>query len=177
MLSKPFQHLFLIPCLLLLLGCTIRPVTAENRTDAAPVLTSTSFISHDGTELPLIIWQPEDETKFIFVALHGFNDYANFIKRGAQYFTRHNIAVYAYDQRGFGNGPVRGRWGGVEAMAEDLATLIRLIYDRGPSAKRGRGHPGSAGGMGAFHPAFLPELCPLGRRPYHALDRADRRFP
>jgi alpha-beta hydrolase superfamily lysophospholipase len=133
MLSKPFQHLFLIPCLLLLLGCTIRPVTAENRTDAAPVLTSTSFISHDGTELPLIIWQPEDETKFIFVALHGFNDYANFIKRGAQYFTRHNIAVYAYDQRGFGNGPVRGRWGGVEAMAEDLATLIRLIADKHPS--------------------------------------------
>ena len=132
MRPKPPQYLFLLLCLFLLFGCTFRPVTAENRTDAAPVLTATSFISHDGTELPLKIWRPEDGTKFIFIGLHGFNDYANFIERGAQYFTNHNITVYAYDQRGFGNGPVRGRWGGVESMAEDLATLVRLIADKHP---------------------------------------------
>ncbi len=131
--SKPFQYLLLLFCLFLLLGCTIRPVTAENRSDSAPVLTDTSFISFDGTELPLKVWQPPNETRFIFIALHGFNDYANFIKRGANFFTRHNILVYAYDQRGFGNAKVRGRWGGTEQMAGDLATLVRLVAQKHPS--------------------------------------------
>ena len=131
--SKPFQYLLLLFCLFLLLGCTIRPVTAENRSDSAPVLTDTSFISFDGTELPLKVWQPPNETRFIFIALHGFNDYANFIKRGANFFTMHNILVYAYDQRGFGNAKVRGRWGGTEQMAGDLATLVRLVAQKHPS--------------------------------------------
>jgi alpha-beta hydrolase superfamily lysophospholipase len=115
-----------------MLGCTIRPVTAENRSDSAPVLKDTSFISFDGTELPLHIWQPEDQIKFIFIALHGFNDYANFIKQPAVFFTKRNILVYAYDQRGFGKAPVLGRWGGTEQMADDLATLIILVTQQYP---------------------------------------------
>ena len=130
--AKSFLYLLLLLCLFVLLGCTIRPVTAENRSDSAPVLTDTSFISFDGTELPLKVWQPANETRFIFIALHGFNDYANFIKRGAEFFTKHNILVYAYDQRGFGNAPVWGRWGGTEAMGQDLATLVQLVAQKHP---------------------------------------------
>jgi acylglycerol lipase len=132
MLSKPLQYFQIFCLLFLLLSCIIKPVTAENRSDSAPTLTDTSFISFDGTELPIHIWQPENKTKFIFIALHGFNDYANFIKRGAEFLTRHNIMVYAYDQRGFGKAPVLKRWGGTEQMAEDLATLVRLVTKKHP---------------------------------------------
>ena len=132
MFAKPLHCLRLLLCLLLLPGCVIKPVTAKNRSQSEPILTDSSFITFDGTELPIHIWQPADETKFIFIALHGFNDYANFIKRGAEFFTRHSILVYAYDQRGFGKAPVWGRWGGTEQMAGDLATLVRLAADKNP---------------------------------------------
>ena len=132
MFAKPLHCLRLLLCLLLLPGCVIKPVTAENRSQSEPILTDSSFITFDGTELPIHIWQPADETKYIFIALHGFNDYANFIKRGAEFFTRHRIMVYAYDQRGFGKAPVLGRWGGTEQMAGDLATLVGLVADKHP---------------------------------------------
>jgi len=73
-----------------------------------------------------------DAARFIFIAVHGFNDYSNFIKSSAQYFNKHQITVYAYGQRGFGNAPVRGRWSTNEAMAQDLKTLIRLITQKHP---------------------------------------------
>ena len=132
MLAKPLHYLHLLLCLFLLPGCAIEPVTAENRSQSGPILTDSSFISFDGTGLPIHIWRPADETRFIFIALHGFNDYANFIKRGAEFFTRHRIMVYAYDQRGFGKAPVLGRWGGTEQMAGDLATLVGLVADKHP---------------------------------------------
>ena len=132
MSAKPLHCLHLLLCLFMLEGCTIKPVTAENRSQSKPILMDSSFISFDGTELPVHKWQPADETKIIFIALHGFNDYANFIKHGAGFFARHNIQVYAYDQRGFGNAPVRGRWGGTEQMAKDLATLVRLAAQKHP---------------------------------------------
>jgi alpha-beta hydrolase superfamily lysophospholipase len=64
--------------------------------------------------------------------VHGFNDYSNFIKNSAHYFNKHQIAVYAYDQRGFGNAPVKGKWSSTEAMVQDLKTLIRLIAQKHP---------------------------------------------
>ena len=132
---KIFHRVFLLCCLVLLLlpGCAPDFTGPESRGLSEPQLQETSFISYDGTELPLRVWQPPgglDAARSILIAVHGFNDYSNFIKKGAQYFNRHNIAVYAYDQRGFGNAPPRGRWSSTEAMAQDLKTLIRLIAQK-----------------------------------------------
>ena len=132
---KILRPICLIFCLILVTGCSPRFSPAHNPALASPQLSETSFVSFDGTELPLRTWQPPggmDAVRFIFIAVHGFNDYSNFIKNSALYFSNYNIAVYAYDQRGFGNAPVRGRWSSTEVMAQDLKTLIRLLTQKYP---------------------------------------------
>ena len=132
---KILHRLSLLCCLILLTGCAPDFTTPENPGLSEPQLQETSFISYDGTNLPLRSWQPRggaDPARFILIAVHGFNDYSNFIKNSAHYFNKHQIAVYAYDQRGFGNAPVKGKWSSTEAMTQDLKTLIRLIAQKHP---------------------------------------------
>jgi alpha-beta hydrolase superfamily lysophospholipase len=95
-----------------------------------PRLTDTVFISFDGTELPLKTWLPPAPPKAVFVALHGYNDYSDFIKDAAVFFNDQGIGIYAYDQRGFGEAPHRGKWSSHEAMGEDLRTIIALVQKR-----------------------------------------------
>jgi len=132
---KILHRISLLCCLVLLAGCAPDYTSPESPGLSEPQLQETSFISYDGTGLPLRVWLPPDginAARFIFIAVHGFNDYSSFIKNSAQYFTKHQIAVYAYDQRGFGKAPVRGRWSSTEAMTQDLKTLIRLIAQKHP---------------------------------------------
>ena len=134
----PFRilhRLTLLCCLVLLSGCTPDFTSPESTGLSEPQLLDTVFVSYDGTGLPLRVWQPQGgmaAARFIFIAVHGFNDYSNFIKYSAPFFTRNRITVYAYDQRGFGNGPLKGRWSSTAAMAQDLKTLIRLIAQKHP---------------------------------------------
>ena len=132
---KILHRIFLLCCLVLLSSCAPDFTTPENPGLSEPQLQETSFLSSDGTELPLRSWQPPggvDAARFILIAVHGFNDYSKFIKSSAHYFNKHQIAVYAYDQRGFGNAPVKGKWSSTEAMTQDLKTLIRLIAQKHP---------------------------------------------
>ena len=123
-------------CLLVILaGCGPRFTPAYSSGAAEPELRRASFISFDGTELPLRAWLPPGgmaSSRYIFIAVHGFNDYSNFISKGALYFNSRRIAVFSYDQRGFGKAPVRGRWSSNDSMTRDLKTLIRLIARKYP---------------------------------------------
>jgi alpha-beta hydrolase superfamily lysophospholipase len=133
--SKILHSISLLCLLVLLTGCTPDFTAPGTAARSEPQLKQTSFISFDGTELPLRIWLPPagmGGARAIFIALHGFNDYSNFIKNGAEYFNSHHIAVYAYDQRGFGSAPVRGKWSSIEAMTLDLKTLARLMTQSYP---------------------------------------------
>ena len=117
--------------MLLLNGCAphfIKPATQS----VAPAIDGGVFVSFDGTRLPLRCWLPEDNIEAVIIALHGFNDYSNFISAAAASFSGHNIAVYAYDQRGFGAAPNQGRWPGSDAFAEDLQAFIHVIQTRHP---------------------------------------------
>ena len=90
----------------------------------------------DGNNLPLHVWPPQgtqDGTpKAVIVALHGFNDYSTFIKAAATYWSSRGIAIYAYDQRGFGDAPNRGIWPGGQALVDDLRTAVDLVSARHP---------------------------------------------
>ena len=133
--SKTLHHIFLLCYLILLSGCAPDFTKPGNPGLSVPELLETSFISFDGNELPLQFWLNEDgldAARSIIIAVHGFNDYSNFIKNSAHYFNKHQIAVYAYDQRGFGNAPAKGRWSSTEAMTQDLKTLISLIAQKHP---------------------------------------------
>ncbi|MDQ6996426.1 MAG: lysophospholipase, partial [Mariprofundus sp.] len=50
----------------------------------------------------------------------------------APFFTRHGIAVYAYDQRGFGRSANRGRWPGKDIFAQDAQTFAHLLRTQFP---------------------------------------------
>ncbi len=119
----------LLVWLFLLTACSsARPLLPKR----APEVTSEAFIAADGCRLPLRAWLPEQNPNAVLIALHGFNDYGRFIEQAASYFQTQGIAVYAYDQHGFGASPKRGRWAGTEAYVKDLIDFAALIRERYP---------------------------------------------
>lgn len=130
---KPWGRLILMLSLLFPAACapTLKPpgpAVVEPRLEADAVVTA------DEARLPLRHWLPPEGTpvKAVIVALHGMNDYSNAFDGPGSYLSARGIAVYAYDQRGFGQGPWPGYWAGEEAMTADLDTSLRLIGARYP---------------------------------------------
>lgn len=103
------------------------PVIAEPRLEPARI------VAADGAILPLRRWMPASPPRAAIVALHGFNDYSKAFEGPAGRLTAHRVAVYAYDQRGFGNAPNRRIWPGTTTLVEDARTALALVK---------RAHPG-----------------------------------
>lgn len=118
----------------LLGGCTaqLQPMGSSVR---APALTETSYETADGLSLPLRRWMPQGEPRAVILALHGFNDYSFGFENAARFFAENGIAVYAYDQRGFGASPRTGIWSSTETMTADAMAMLNLIAQRHPHAK------------------------------------------
>jgi alpha-beta hydrolase superfamily lysophospholipase len=127
--SKIFILCSKIVVLCLLAACSPNLVTSPGSpsSSSSPHVTEQLFVSFDNTVLPLRVWLPADEIKGVIIALHGLNDYSNFIKDSASFFNKRKLALYAYDQRGFGQSITRGKWSGWQAMTDDLATFVTLI--------------------------------------------------
>ena len=87
------------------------------------------------TRLPLRKWGPEKFPKYVLLALHGFNDYSNAFEKPASYWAKYGVTTYAYDQRGFGEAPLPGRWHRASSLINDFiktAELIRLKHPNAP---------------------------------------------
>lgn len=116
----------------LLSACTPL-VYAPGNPKKAATLTDSHFVTRDGITLPVKFWSPEEgRIKAVIIALHGFNDYSNFFEKPGQFLSTHQIASYAYDQRGFGGSPNKGTWAGVDAYTDDLAQFTSLVRDQHP---------------------------------------------
>lgn len=102
------------------------PSTIEARLDADVVVTA------DGLRLPMRAWLPDGPPDAVVVAVHGFNDYSHAFDEPGKFLAGQGIAVYAFDQRGFGQAPDPGYWAGDAALADDLATATRLVAQRNP---------------------------------------------
>ena len=100
--------------------------------DPKPRFTDHDFITADGQLLPLRQWLPQGQIKAVILALHGFNDYSNAFAAPGEAWAKDGIATYAYDQRGFGAAPGRGRWPGHKALAADAATACDILRRRYP---------------------------------------------
>jgi alpha-beta hydrolase superfamily lysophospholipase len=89
-----------------------------------PHLTDSAYVGVDGAELPLKSWLPEDgHIKAVVLAVHGINDYSHAFDTPAKIWAQDGIATYAYDQRGFGAAPLRGRWVGTYQLDSDVTTI------------------------------------------------------
>ena len=107
----------------------------------SPAIEDEAFIASDGARLPLAAWLPEKDVRAVIVALHGFNDSRHGFAMPGPYWAGRGIAVYAYDQRGFGAAPGRGIWAGNDLLARDfreLAVLLRRRYPQRPIAVVGQ---------------------------------------
>ncbi|WP_244457886.1 alpha/beta fold hydrolase [Roseomonas fluvialis] len=121
-----------------LLAALALPACTPARAPMGPPVTSPSIaddalVMPDGVRLPLHAWMPPSPPRAVVVGLHGMNEHARaFAEDAAPWFTEDGVALYAYDQRGFGASPNRGIWAGHETMAADAAQAARLVRARHP---------------------------------------------
>ncbi len=175
---------------LLLFGCAgigfsdVAPRIAEP-VPTVPSFASRYFVADDGAHLPLRVWLPAGRVKATILALHGFNDYLNAFDGPAADWTRDGIAVFAYDQRGFGRAPDRGLWPGTWRLDEDMANASRLVaarypgvphYILGESMGGAVAITGATGSVGAERPVtdglILAAPAVLGRSTMNLFERA-----
>lgn len=100
-----------------------------------PVLKDKCLVAGDLADLPIRHWLPEKKIQAVVLAIHGFNDYSNGFDAAGTYFAAQDIAVYAYDQRGFGKSPGWTTWPGeanLTADVVDAAKALRSFYPGTP---------------------------------------------
>ena len=124
------QHTIISLLLLTVLSACMPMTYPPGEKNMTAQLSENSFLTEDGTYLPLRHWLPNTEPRAVLIALHGFNDYSHFFQQPGEYFSKLGIACFAYDQRGFGSTPQRGLWAGEATYTDDLLVLVRLLKNR-----------------------------------------------
>ncbi|MGM0552422.1 MAG: alpha/beta hydrolase [Pseudomonadota bacterium] len=115
-------------------GCAASPLEPPPGSPGGARFDNGMIVASDGTRLPLRRWGPEDP-EHVALALHGFNDHAGSMQPLAQWLIDHDIAVYAFDQRGFGATPTVGHWAGDTALVDDAQTVLELLAERHPGQR------------------------------------------
>lgn len=123
-------------CLLLCAG--LSACAKPELLDTGPVigaasLDDTRYTTADGEQLQVSSWKAASP-RAVFVAVHGFNEYAGAFQLPGPWFSSRGISVYAYDQRGFGRGDAEriGKWAGGDVMARDLSGFVALVRRQHP---------------------------------------------
>ena len=99
-----------------------------------PLLEEGRYLAADGTALPLTVWPATKGTfaKAVILGLHGFGDYRTAWEDPAAIWAGDGVTTYAFDQRGFGGSPTRGRWAGTDTMVDDIKAIAKLVRARHP---------------------------------------------
>jgi alpha-beta hydrolase superfamily lysophospholipase len=114
-----------------LAACTPQIIPAGPRLADAS-LAADAFVMEDGARLPFRRWLPEGTPRAILLCLHGFNDSRNFMVEPAEALQQAGLAIYSYDQRGFGGAPHRGVWPGTATLVSDAAAVAHLLKAQYP---------------------------------------------
>ena len=125
------RHGVAVALVLAVVACTPR-VEPAGPPVAAASLHDGHVLARDGAKLPLRRWLPASRTRASIIALHGFNDYSRAFEAPAAYLAKRGIAIYAYDQRGFGAAPHPGIWAGTESLVADVGVVAGLVRRRHP---------------------------------------------
>ena len=124
----------------LLFACATSEVPpGPGPTDAG--LAGADFVTSDGTHLFMRAWMPDTPPTAVVVALHGFNDHSRAFDKVAgapglgPYLAERGVAVYAYDQRGFGHSEHAGLWPGRDALIRDFRAFVDVVRGLHPGLK------------------------------------------
>lgn len=118
--------------LTLSLGLLAAASTAVEAAVNGPPPGPDSVVMADGARLGLETWAPSGPPRGVIIGVHGMNDYAAAFDLAGPYWASRGYAVLAYDQRGFGRSPDRGRWPGERALVQDLGRVTELARARYP---------------------------------------------
>jgi alpha-beta hydrolase superfamily lysophospholipase len=77
-----------------------------------------TLITPDGIRLSMLDWQPPDAPRGVVVLVHGYGEHSGRYGHVADALTDCGVAVYAYDQRGY------GRSEGRRAYVDDFDTYL-----------------------------------------------------
>ena len=103
------------------------PVKDSHIADRRLVPADLVWTLSDGARLPVRVWQPlATEPRAVVLALHGINDSRDAWEIPGPLLAADGIALYAPDQRGFGEAPARGHWPGTDRLVDDAAEMVRL---------------------------------------------------
>ena len=111
---------------LLLGSCSTYP-HKQNQQTQEPIFKNNKFITSDGSALPYAMWGPHIDPSVIIVGMHSFGDFSKTYELIGKYFAKQKIAVWTYDQRGFGDSPNRGIWAGTETLVQDMRQFATLV--------------------------------------------------
>jgi len=161
----------LIVCAVLVVpaACSVRVRTPEfGPAQGPPRLIDHAWITADGTRLPVTRWLPEGRPRGVVLALHGFGEHRNAFFTLGPALAAAGYALYAYDQRGFGETPHRGLWPGQDVLIDDARAAWRLLrrhYPETPVYLLGHSMGGAVAalavtGPGAIHPASTVLVAP-----------------
>lgn len=92
-----------------------------------PGIENDLFITRDGQNLPLTVWGPRENPKKVVIAAHSFGEFRDAFALIGEHLASENIAVWAYDQRGFGDAPHRGIWAGKDTLIADFADFVDAV--------------------------------------------------
>jgi alpha-beta hydrolase superfamily lysophospholipase len=167
---------------LVVAGCAAPRMQPAGPVPRTATLDEAHFIAADGAVMPVRRWPAEGRRRATIVALHGFNDYSAAFAAAARRWAGQGIATIAYDQRGFGGAPMRGRWAGSAALVADAQALTRLVQAGRPNeavyllgdSMGGAVAMLAAGGTGAPPMAGVILVAPAvwGRRYMNVFQRA-----
>ncbi len=126
-----------LACLMTLAGCAARlpPYGTPGAPLAVHPVPDDTFTLPDGTRLPARVWLPPDgqAPAAVILALHGFNDSRDQWALPAPVLAAAGDAVYAPDQRGFGDTAARQTWPGVDNLVRDADAMARDLHRRYPT--------------------------------------------
>jgi alpha-beta hydrolase superfamily lysophospholipase len=129
---------WLVMTMLSLAACTTQ-LEPPGPSVATATETPDAFVMPDGVRLPYRVWlpagAPERQPEAVVLALHGMNDSRDAWEIPGPAFAAAGIAVYAPDQRGFGETASRGYWPSTEGLVDDARVMTRLLRQRYPGAR------------------------------------------
>ena len=128
----PVRWLTLLLAIAPLLACGHVPTPVDESGNEIPRLARDHVLTDDGQRLPLHHHEPQGTPRAVVLALHGFGDYSAAFQVLAEPFAAAGIALYAYDQRGFGATAQPGHWAGEARMVADARMVARLLRQRYP---------------------------------------------